>query len=348
MSIENFIRAIPKAELNIQLEGAINPKTLTMIAEQNDIPSTFKTLRQYESAVKSLHQHTSTQIDEVARNTAAWLRYPEDIARVVYELGVALSKQNVRYAEVSVIPAIFTDNDMPFETLVAALNDGRDKALRAWNVEMNWILAIPRDRPRKADDIARWATSATARKGNVIALSLIGDETEQPIGQFRRAFGMAQKRELPRVTHAHSRKDAESLDEILQLVIPDRITDFWYGHDDEELMNVLSERDMPLVLTPSHERTFGRIRDLKNFPIRAYLERVPVLISSAMPHFYETNLVDELLAVTLAGDLNVDEIEEIVLNSVRYSFMDDERKQTMIAEFREQFTALRAEHLADA
>lgn len=348
MSIESFIRAMPKVELNVRLEGAINPDTLIMIAEQNDVSATYKTTRQYQAWLKLLHEPDPARSDEIARTTAAWLKDPEDIARAVYELGVSFSKQNVHYAEVTVNPAIFTDNDMTFETLMASLSDGRDKALRGWQVEINWILAIPRDRPRKADDIARWATSATARKHNVVAISLVGDEDVQPVGQFRRAFGMAQKRELPRVTHALSDKNPEPLQEVLQLVLPSRINDVWYGHNDPDVVNELAEQDLPIVVTPSREVALKRIKSVADYPFNTFYERVPLVISASMPTMYKTTLVDELLALAQHHALTSDQLEELCLNSVRYSFLEDATKDAMLADFQAQFEALRHEHLADA
>ena len=47
------------------------------------------------------------RIDELAAVAGSWVRYPEDIARVVYDIGVGLAKANVSYAEVAVTPSEF-------------------------------------------------------------------------------------------------------------------------------------------------------------------------------------------------------------------------------------------------
>ena len=81
----------------------------------------------------------------------------------------------------------------------------------AWGVDMSWILCIPWDNPRVGDDVARWATGATAKSGNVVALGLIGEEDAQPVGQFKRAFATARKKGIFTVAQAGSSMGADGL-----------------------------------------------------------------------------------------------------------------------------------------
>jgi adenosine deaminase len=103
MSIESFVRAMPKAELHVHLEGAWNKDTLLMIADENDARANLK---HFDTWVKLLDTPDYNRIDQITRTVSQWLQYGEDLTRIVYDLGVALSKQNVRYAEVSVTPAL--------------------------------------------------------------------------------------------------------------------------------------------------------------------------------------------------------------------------------------------------
>ena len=210
MSIETFIRAMPKVDLHVQLEGALQKDLIMLIAEQNDIASTYKKLKDYQSWVGLLKEPDFNRLDEIARETSTWVRHPEDIARVVYDLAVRYSKQNVKYIEISVLPSQYADLDMGFVPFMEALADGADRAKRAWNVSIGWILAIPRDNPRRGDDVARWATSVTAQKTNVVGMGLVGREDAQPIAQFKKAFATVEKKGLARITHVYSYPDSDS------------------------------------------------------------------------------------------------------------------------------------------
>ena len=145
MTIESFVRAMPKVEVNLRLEGAIDYNVLVVIAEQNDIPLLTKPNK---ALLKLLSEPDFTQLDDLVRRTSKWMQQPEDFTRVVYELGVSLAKQNVRYAEIGIAPSLYAENGMTFEQLLTALNDGRARVERAWNVQIRWVLNVFRDEPR--------------------------------------------------------------------------------------------------------------------------------------------------------------------------------------------------------
>jgi adenosine deaminase len=349
MSVENFIRAMPKVDLHIQLEGAIAKDLIMLIAEQTDIMKDYKKEKEYRVILDTLRNPNFEQLDEIARETSTWIRHPEDIARVIYDLGVSYFKQNVKYAEVSVIPALYTDLEMSFQTFLEAINDGADRVFRAWGVRINWILSIPRDRPRKGDDIARWATSVAAQKGGVVALGLVGREDAQPVAQFKKAFTTVEKKNLARVTHFHSYPDSDTFNAVIDTTQANRVTDSWKLLEDEQAVAYLIEHEIPVVVTPSRELKLGRIKSLADYPIRAMLDAgLTVLIGSGMPAIFETSLTDEYLALVEQCGITLDEVQQMVLNSVYASFISDSERQTMLAEFKQAFAALRKEHLAEA
>lgn len=348
MSVENFIRAMPKVDLHVQLEGAISKDLIMLIAEQTDVARNYKKAKDYRALVNALKTPKFGDIDEIARETSTWIRHPEDIARVIYDLGVSYSKQNVKYAEISIIPALYTDLDMTFQAFLEAVNDGADRVFRAWGVRINWILAIPRERPRKSDDIARWATSVTAQKGGVVALSLVGREDAQPVAQFKKAFATAEKKGVARVTHLYSYPKVDPFTTVFEATQANRVTDSWKLLEDEEAVAYLIENNIPIVVTPSRELKLGRIKSLANYPIREMLDAdLNILIGSGMPSLFETSLTDEYLALVEHCGITIDELQQLALNSIYSSFLSDEDRQTMLAEFKQAFAALREEHLTE-
>jgi adenosine deaminase len=347
MSLESFIRAMPKVEVNVHLEGALQRETLLMIAEQNDIASTMKP-RQWSDWLTLVNKPEGARLEDMLRTFATWLRHPEDLTRVVYDLGLWLSRQNIHYAEVGVNPTLYTDGGMSFEAFLEAINDGRDRVERAWKVRMNWILTIPRDNPRRSDDIARIATTATARKGNVVGIGIFGREDSQPAGQFAKAFNTVEKKGLGRVCQARTLSNVEPLADILEILNPSRITDSWGIAEDDALVGLLAEREMPLVVTPTRELRLGRMASHADFPLRRLADNIRVSLSSGLPELYQTSLTDEYLAAAMQHGFEVQEIEGLVMNSVMCSFLPDDEKAAALADFEAAFQQLRAEHLVDA
>lgn len=346
MSVETFIHAIPKIDLNVQFEGAVPQELVMLFAEQTDIAGTYKRRRDYDKWVTQFEEPDFSSIDELTREVYGWLRHPDDIARAVYDLGVSFSKQNIHYAEIAIIPSLYNANGLSFPDFLSAISDGADKAERGWNVHINWIFAIPREQPRRADETARWATGATAQRSNVVGLSLIGREDEQPIAQFQKAFSIAEKKALYRQTHVLSGSTKDTFGEMIEYVAPNRITDVWDLLEDGDALSHVVEHDIPVLITPSREIKLGRINSIGEYPIKDLLENgVNVVISSGMSELYKTSLTDEYTALATEAGLGVEDIQTLILNSVRASFQPNSDKEAMMEQFSEAFDTLKAEHL---
>jgi len=332
MSFQDFITALPKVELNLQLTGALRKESLLLIANQNGIPAQ---LEDFGYWVEMLDQPDPERIDEIARVAGSWVMYPEDIALVIYDIGVALSKQNVRYAEVAVAPSDFIGSArMNFDSFIDALNDGRDRALRAWNVDMSWILCIPRDNPRAGDDVARWASGNAARRGNVVALGLVGSEDAQPVGQFRRAFATAHKKELFTVASAGDSSGASGIREVMDELQPNRLVNTWRFAEDESLLDQVVDAGIPLVNSITRALKMGQADKASDIPIQRLLDRnAKLALSCDNPSLYQSSLVDEYVLAQEEYGIASDTLVQLARRSIELSLLDAERKETMLRNF---------------
>jgi adenosine deaminase len=341
MAVEDFVHAMPKAELNVRLEGAVRKETLLLIAEQNDIPSTTK---RFDEWVRLLEEPDHGRVDEIIQTTSQWLQQPDDLTRIVYDVGVSLSRQNIRYAEVCVNPSLFMQPGMSFEAFLEALNDGRDRAQRGWNVQMNWILVVTRDEPRRADEIMRWATSVTGKRGNIVGIGLLGRDDLQPVGQFERAFSAAQKKDVPRMVQVGEAGGAEAIAEVLEHLQPSRLVDAWGAMESPELLATLADNRYPVVVNMARALRQEWVPDYPAYPLRRlYDENIRLVLSADMPSFQRTTLTDEYLAAVEQNGLSLDELQELSLNAVACSFLPDEERSAMLGEYREAYAHLRAE-----
>lgn len=348
MSLASYVGALPKVELNVQLEGAIQPNTLAMIAEQNEIAETLKRFNDWAALIK---EPDYSRLWETIRMVCSWLKHPDDLTRIVYDLGTALAKQNVRYAEVSVNPTWFSSLELSYDDFLAAVNDGRDRAKRAWGIDLAWVFVIPREEPRRADELARWTTLANVRRGGVIGLGLSGDETAQPVGQFERAFRTVEKKDVARVARAGtgSAKSLDNLQKTIEELRPTRILDGWGAAAAPEIIKLLTENNITLAVNIAGAVKQGWVKTAAEYPLRAlYDAGVSVVVGADMPSFAQTTISDEYLTVVETLGFSLDELENLGLNAVRSSFLADDAKEEMLKTFAEQYAQLRAEHVAAA
>jgi adenosine deaminase len=343
MSVQSFVQAMPKVELHVHLEGAIQKERLLVIAEQNEIAEQVK---HFNDWVRLLDKPDYERLYETVETTIQWLKHPEDLTHAAYELGVSLARQNIRYAEVSVNPVYFTENGWTFEQFLGALNDGRGRAERGWNVQMRWILMMGRNQPRHADDIVRWASSSGGLAGGIVGIGLGGPENAQPAGQFERAFKTAVKKHIARYVHAGEKRGAEGVLEVLKELEPTHLLDGWGAADSAEVRQMLIDQHIPLDICLKRAICHGWVSDYSQYPLRKlYDDGVPIILGTDMPWFYKTTLSDEYLAVVQHIGMGIEELEQIALNAIAASQMSDTEKSSMAASFRQEYAQLREEHL---
>ena len=344
MSFRDFVSTLPKVELNLQLTGALQKESLLLIANQNGIPAQMD---DFAFWADMLDQPDPQRLDEIAAVFGSWIIYPEDIALVVYDIGVALSKQNIPYAEVNIAPSDFIGSArMNFDTFIEALNDGRDRAMRAWNVEMSWIFCVPRDNPRAADDVARWASGSAGRRGNVVAFGLIGPEDAQPVGQFRRAFATAQKKELLTAVSAGDSLGAQGIREAMEELQPNRLVNCWRAAEDKTLLDEAAQAGITMVNSIKRALLRREFNQSADIPIERLLARKASLILSCdNPSLYQSTLLDEFVMAREEHGIALDEIIRLARRSIALSFLDAERKESMLRDFDMQANSPQARFL---
>ncbi len=344
MSLDSFVRAMPRVELFLQLEGALQRDRLLTIADQNAVFGDADALTEW--------QQTLTQPDverryELMTETSRWLQYADDVAHVVYETGLALSRQNVLYAEIHVNPAHFTVYRWTFEKLLAALNDGRRRAEVAWNVQLRWVLSVFRDQPRHADEAVRLAGSMEGIRDGIVGICLSGPEESQPPGQFERAFRTAARKGIPTAIHANAAGDAAGgIREMLETLQPQRLIGGFGITADAGLAADLVQQELPLVVTMGEAVALGLTESYEAYPLKQLVdEGLRVMPGSGMPTFFGSSPENEHLAVVNRCGLGADELQAMVLNSVSACWLPEEEKAELEQKVREQLAELEAEHL---
>lgn len=340
MTVEDFIKAMPKAVLDVRLEGIFRRDTLMIIADQNEVASSTKNFPYW---IELLDNPECERLHEITQQVSQWLQEPDDLTRLVYDAGVILSHENVKYAEIVINPSLFMLPGMAFDEFLSVLNDGRERAERGWKVKIRWILAIPRNEPRRADEIVRWATSATGRKGGVVGLGLYGDETSQPIGQFERAFAMAAKKDLPAMAQIGAETGAEGVKNALDTLELNRIADGRGAFDSLDVLKRLESYDVALNVSVARSLSHDWVKERSAYPLRNLVNSVPLIIGTDMPTYYKTSLTDEYIAAMKHNELTLDEIERIAMNAVQYSFLPQDEKTTMLEEFKANYEDLRSQ-----
>jgi adenosine deaminase len=268
----------------------------------------------------------------------------EDFGLIAYEFGADMARQHTRYAEVTFTPATSVKNTgLPFDEILAGLNDGRARARADFGVDFRWVLDIVRDNPDSRFQVAEWAINAMDR--GVIGFGLGGTERGNPPEWFEDAYTMAREAGLHSVPHAGEVAGPESVWSAIRLLKAERIGHGVRSVEEPALVDYLREHQIPLEVSPTSNLCLGVYPSYESHPVRwLWEEGLYVTLNSDDPPMFNTDLVSEYTALADHLSFTADELEQVSLNGLRASFLPEEEKEKLEGEFVAEFTRLRAGH----
>jgi adenosine deaminase len=345
MTLADFVRQMPKAELHVHLEGAVEPETLLELARRNNIALPATTLEELQA------WYRFTDFDEfldVYLTLSECIQISEDIELIAREFLKGQAAQNILYSEVTYTAYThFLQKGLTFEEQLAALNRARTWGEEELGVEMQMIIDIQRE--VTADEGRVNAERAIGAMGHgVVGLGLAGPEGEHPPEKFAEAFGLAQQAGLPCVPHAGETAGPSSIWSALRVCDAVRI-----GHgvrclEDPVLVEELRERQITLEVCPTSNVCLGVVPDLESHPLpRLLSEGLCVTVNSDDPGLFGTTLTDEYLKIAAGFGLGGGDLRGLVMNAVHASLLDPLEKGTMIEAFETQLTTKHGTSLSD-
>ena len=341
ISLNEYIRAAPKCELHVHLEGTIRPATLLQLALRNRVDLPYTTVDELREWFKFTDFH---HFIEVYIAITRCLLTSEDFELIVHEYGVELARQNVRYAEITFSPSNHRwINGVNEDVFFTGISRGRKAVLAEFGVEINWVFDLVRNahpHDEKMDYVTQLAIDGMG--DGVVAIGLGGLETGYPPEPFERWFDQALAAGLHSAPHAGELAGPESIWGAIRALKAERIGHGVRAIEDPNLVAYLSEHQIPIEVNPTSNICLGVYDRIGNHPLRRLYEAgVIVTVNSDDPPLFNTTMNQEAQLLTDVFRFGVDQVDEILLNGVRHSFLNVERRNQLEADFIEEMARLR-------
>ena len=259
---KEFLKAIPKTDLHLHLDGSLRLESLIDISKKLniDLPSYEKEGLQ-ELVFKKNYKNLGEYLNGF-QYTCAALRDLESIERVSYELAMDNLAEGVNYIEVRFAPQLLVDETkgLTFETVLDATNNGLKRAQKEYNNSkkvkeegfpefhygiINCAMRMfgPNFSPyyknlfnvmpytNSMDIITLGAmemvkASVKLRDDKdipIVGIDLAGQEEGYPAGKFKEVYEYAHKNFMHKTVHAGEAYGAESIFEAITECYADRI-----------------------------------------------------------------------------------------------------------------------------
>jgi adenosine deaminase len=200
------------------------------------------------------------------------------------------------------------------------------------DIEVLLIADLIRDfGPENADRTLRQVNEV--RDQGVIGIGIGGSEHEHPPEPFAEVYDRARSMGLRTTAHAGEAAGPESVWGAIRALRVDRIGHGLRAAEDPELVQFLAEHQIPVELCPLSNVRTGVIASVDDHPVLDYLDRgLLVCINTDDPKMFHNSLVDEFSELRKIG-LERDDVRSLILNGIRASWLPEDRKSALSAEF---------------
>ena len=329
------LRALPKAELHLHVEGSIRPRTVVELAARHGVELTEQEARQrfrYSDFLGFL----------AAFNwVAGFLREPADYAMITRRLADELLAQGVVYAEVITAVGVMLWQGQEAEANFAAMAETA-QAYEAKGLTIRWL-------PDAAWQLGAGAALEVARRVvrwtgmGVIGFGMGGDELMYDYREFRPAFELAAEHGLHRTAHAGEVGPPEKVRDAVEVLGAERIGHGIATMHDPGLAELLVERGIPLEICPTSNLRTGalarqlgaREATLAEHPLgRLLAAGVPATLATDDPAMFHTDLVSEYANCVDVLGLSVADTLHLAEAGFRHAFLPESARQAYLDRFR--------------
>ncbi len=325
--VEDWIRGLPKAELHLHLEGTIAPATLVEMSQRNDDqPLTLE-------AASALYVYEDFSGFLMAfKAITERLRTAEDYELITYRMMEALHAQGVVHAEVYVsVGVVYYWRKIEFEPLFAGMERGRLRGERDFGLSLLWIFdAVRHFGVEEAARVFHKAAEMRQEHPSIIGIGIGGDERRTGAEPFRELYAEAQEAGLHLTVHAGETVGPEGIWSALNIGA-ERIGHALSARLDEELLEVLSQKQVPLELCMTSNLRTGCCARIEDHPVREYFENgLMVTLNSDDPALFGSSLCGEYVLAHQQFQLTLEHLRELAGNSIEASFLPPGRKLELL------------------
>jgi adenosine deaminase len=331
-----LLRAAPKAELHIHIEGSLEPELIFELARRNAVTLPYADV----AALRAAYAFTDLQsFLDIYYAGASVLLAERDFEAMAMAYFERAARDNVVHCEVFFDPQTHTARGVPIGTVIEGLDRAARRAASELGLSVRLILCVLRH--LSEDDALATLDAALPWRDKFIGLGLDSSERGHPPEKFARVFARARALGLHVVAHAGEEGPPAYIRAALEVLQAERIDHGVRCLEDPELVARLARERTTLTVCPLSNvklRVFDR---LEHHNLPALLAAgLAVMVNSDDPAYFGGYVNDNLVQVfeALPG-LGPREAYAVLRNGFEGSFVDDDDRRLWIEELDTLFAA---------
>jgi adenosine deaminase len=243
--LQAFLRAMPKAELHIHIEGSLEPELIFQLALRNGVSLPYPSV----DALRRAYAFTDLQsFLDIYYAGASVLLQEDDFFDMAWAYFLRAKADGVVRAELFFDPQTHTDRGVPMATVIHGLRRACDQAAAELGISAALILCFLRHLSEEAAFEALEA--ALPFREHFIGVGLDSSERGHPPEKFARVFARCRELGLHLVAHAGEEGPPAYIVSALDVLKVQRIDHGVRCVEDPALVQRLAAERVPLTVCP--------------------------------------------------------------------------------------------------
>ncbi len=325
LSLENFIKGIPKAELHLHIEGTFEPELMFEIAERNNTKIDYSSVEELKSAYNF---NNLQEFLNIYYTGAKVLQKEEDFYDLTWAYFLKAKEDNIIHTEIMFDPQTHTERGIPFDVVINGISKAQEKAKLELGITSKLIMSFLRHLDQNsAFEVYK---NYEKHKEKIDAVGLDSSEVGNPPILFSQIFSKAKNDGLKITVHAGEEGPPEYVWQALDILNVHRIDHGNRSLEDVNLINRIAQQQIALTVCPLSNLKLKVVRDLKEHPLKKMLDLgIKVTVNSDDPAYFGGYINENFLATAKAINLTKEDIYKLIKNSFDASFVCDSHKKQM-------------------
>jgi adenosine deaminase len=327
---ESVVRALPKAEVHVHLEGGFSLVDLLELAKAagEKLPGPAATIFDV-----STHDGLGGFL-EFLDWECGLVRTPEQAARHAYAFAARQTSSGVRYTDAIINPTHWNAWRGRVPELMNAFAAGFDEAEQDGLAVVNTCVSLLRQQS-SAEAVELVQLLADTRPARVVALSVDGNEAAagRTGEKFAEAFTLAKNSGFHRTVHAGESSGAEGVWDAVRLLHAERVDHGVRAIEDPALVEHLVSEGISLGVCPRSNIALGLYPSWDEHPVARLREAgVRVTLNTDDPAPLGTTLETDWAVTATVFGWGLDVLKEFARTSIEVSFAPEALKASLLAE----------------
>jgi adenosine deaminase len=331
-----LLKAMPKAELHIHIEGSLEPEMIFALAQRNGVALPYASVEDLRAAYAFTNLQSFLDLYYAG---ASVLLHEQDFYDMAWAYFERARRDGVVRAELFFDPQTHTARGVSMQSVIEGLSRACVAAQSQLGISADLILCFLRH--LSEEEAMATLEAALPWRDRFIGVGLDSSEVGHPPEKFARVFARARDLGLHVVAHAGEEGPPAYIWSALDVLQVERIDHGVQAMHDSVLMQRLVDTQMPLTVCPLSNLKLCVFKDLAEHNLGCMLEAgVRVTINSDDPAYFGGYLLENYRQTFAALHLDARHAYKLAANSIDASFAPQADKQRWTGELKRVFQRL--------